>query len=251
MRRLVACLAVVSAATCAERQRIPPGSADALVARVVRAMGGAEAIANIRSLASYGHYVEPGYDLLIPARVLKMRPHFRVVGDAAARGRAEGFDGASWEFSRGKVVRSSGEADAATRRGAEFDYPFIDWKRKGHQIRLGEPRTFGGTDFEVLLVTLADGWALEYWIDPKSSLPTYSRKAMPLHAVGEPIEYLVSWSDWRDVGGVLTPHTMLERRLSNGALVSATIWDSVTVNPPLRPSDFAPPSPNQRGASTR
>lgn len=213
-----------------------------LLNQVILALGGYDSIKAINTQELYGHYIEPGYNLLVKAKVQKMRPNFRVIGDPKEIGFAEGFDGASWEYFDGQSKRTSGEAEAATRRGAEFDYPFIDWKEKGHQVLLVGQTEIGSKKLYQLQVTLSDGWVLQYFIDPVTFLPLYYRKAMPLHAVGENIDYLVSLSDFRKVGGLLIPFTSVERNIKTGAMVNSTIYDSIKVNMPFDLAQFSPPT---------
>lgn len=213
-----------------------------LLNKVIETLGGYDSIKAINTQILYGHYIEPGYNLIVKAKVQKMRPNFRVIGDPKEIGFAEGFDGSSWEYFEGKSKRSSGEAEAATRRGAEFDYPFVDWKEKGHQVRLIGLTEIENNRLYQLEVTLSDGWVLHYFFDTITFLPLYYRKAMPLHAVGDDIDYLVSLSDFRKVGGVLVPFNSIERNLKTGAMVNSTIYDSMKVNVAIDLKQFSPPT---------
>ncbi len=90
---------------CAQYNKPEIKTESDLLKRVVDSLGGYDSIKAIKTLQMYGHYIEPGYKLLIPAKVEKMRPNFRVIGDPKTIGFAEGFDGASWEFFDGKSKR--------------------------------------------------------------------------------------------------------------------------------------------------
>lgn len=216
-------------------------TADQLVQKAILALGGYDSIKSINSLIIDGHYIEPGYNLLIKAHIEKMRPNFRVIGDPVKLGFAEGFDGASWEYFNGKIKRTVGEAEAATRRGAEFDYPFVDWEEKGHTIELLKIEQIEGLPFYPLKITLNDGWVLHYYFDVNTFLPFYYRKAMPLHAKGENINYLVSNSDFRKVKGVLIPFSSIERNIYSGTMINATIVDSIRTNTLSDKLRFSPP----------
>ena len=110
---------------------------DKIIQGYYKAIGGYEKLKNIRTLIRKGTYIEPAYNLILPtAKTESKRPNFRLVGNPD-KGFAEGFDGASWEYFKEKgVIRSTGEAEAATRRGAEFDESFVDYKEKGHTVTL-------------------------------------------------------------------------------------------------------------------
>ncbi len=227
--------------SCYQNEKYDELTANQLVQNAILAIGGYDSIKSINSLVIDGHYIEPGYNLLIKAHIEKMRPNYRIIGDPVNLSYAEGFDGASWEYFNGKVKRTAGEAEAATRRGAEFDYPFVDWLEKGHKIEILKIEQIEGLPFYPLKITLMDGWILHYYFDVKNFLPLYYRKAMPLHANGENINYLVSNSDFRKVHGVLIPFSSIERDIYTGAMVNATIVDSISVNSLNDKLRFSPP----------
>lgn len=216
-------------------------TADQVINQYLEARGGYESIKNIQSKIYTGHYIEPGYNLLLEAQIHQKRPYYRLVGDPET-GFAEGFDGSSWEyFSDRGVIRSEGEAEAATRRGSEFDESLIDYKEKGHDVEFKGIRNLNGEEVYELELIYNDGWVKTYFIDTSSNLITAMRKAMPLHARGDDIDYLVTITDYRKVGEVLFPFTHIEREYHTNKMISTTMWDTLILNKEIPDSLFSPP----------
>lgn len=215
-------------------------NADKLISEYYKTIGGYGNLKAINTKIIDGHYIEPGYNLLIKAHMEYKRPYYRIIGDTLTDF-AEGFDGEAWEYSKQKgYYRTEGEAAKATKRGAEFDLSFIDYNQKGNKLEFKGTTKLQGQDFYELIVTFPNGDAKKYYFDTYSVLPRFMTKTMPLHAIGEPIDYLVSISDYRKVGNILMPFTQVERNIHTGKMVNATIIDTIIVNNEIPLNRFSP-----------
>lgn len=215
---------------------------DKIINNYYRSIGGYEKLKKIRTLIRKGTYIEPAYNLILPtAKTESKRPNFRLVGNPA-EGFAEGFDGASWEYFKEKgVIRSKGEAEAATRRGAEFDESFVDFREKGHQVTLEGITNLGINKVYDLKVVLNDGWIKHYYLDVKTNLVIGLKKAMPVHAKGKAVETITFISGYKPVNGVLFPFEFIERKTSDGSLLNALLLNSIEANVEIENSRFSPP----------
>jgi hypothetical protein len=213
-----------------------------VLARHMIARGGYEAMMSIHSLRMDGVYEESGRRF--DAEILWNRPHLRVVR-TGPQGAAwvEGFDGRAWEYDEGSraLTFTSGAAEAATRRGAEFDDSFVDFAQKGHGVELRglEPLPTGPA--YLIRVTLRDDWVKDYYVDAETYLVAALAKSMPLHAVGEAVQSLSSYEDYRSVSGVLYPFRSVERRVPGGELMNTLQWSMIGANMPLDDAVFTPP----------
>jgi hypothetical protein len=155
----------------------------------------------------------------------------------------EGYNGISWEHSRetGELFLTGGAAEAAARRGAEFDDSFIDSAEKGHTIELLGTESVLGSEAYCVRVRLADGWIKDYYFDTGTYLVVALRKSMPLHAVGEPIESLSTAEDYRRVAGVLYSFRSVERATATGDEMNTLQWKRIQANVPLADGLFDPP----------
>lgn len=240
-----ACLAFPVLTAEAEGLRNP--SADEVIERYIHAIGGRDALERVRTMEILATYEEPQYELVTPTRILKKRPDFRVV-ELPEIGIAEGYDGASWEYRRSgdEIVRTGGAAEAATRRGAEFDESVVDWKLKGHSVSLvGSSEVFDSETWEVR-VTLADGWEKTYFFDKGSFLIVARKKAMPIHARGEDVETISKITEYRTVKNIRMPFVEAEYRTDNGTLLNRLVISRVRINVPLADEVFTPGSARER-----
>ncbi|MDX1504033.1 MAG: tetratricopeptide repeat protein, partial [Thermoanaerobaculia bacterium] len=149
----------------------------------------------------------------------------------------------AWEWSAdpGVVVRTVGAAAGATRRGADFEGPLVDWRAKGSHVRLGEPETIGGRPAHRLTLTHADGFVRELFVDVESCLEIAERRTAPIHAFGAPVTSETRIGDHRPVAGVLFAHSYLQTEIATGETLSRMQWGRIEANRELPPAWFSPP----------
>lgn len=241
IRLLVIFLASIAMFSCQDKQKKTTiNTTDELLTAYFQSIGGYDNIKAIDTKIIDGHYIEPGYNLLLKAHQEFKRPYYRVVGDNA-RGFAEGFDGKSWEYNKKKgYYRSEGEAEKATLRGAEFDESYIDYKEKGYEVEFKGITTLENQEYYELLLKYPEGDVKRYFFDKSNYLPRYMTKTMPLHAVGKPIDYIVSITDYRKVGNVLFPFSKIERNVHTGKMINSTLTDTIVLNEDIPLSWFSP-----------
>lgn len=217
-------------------------TAEKIINKYYKAVGGYDKIKGITTLIRNGHYIEPAYNIIVPAKTEHRRPNFRVIGDVDVVGFEEGYNGKAWEYHKGKgLIWSEGEAEKAIIRGAEFDFSFVDSKEKGYQVSYKGITDMGGLKTYNLEVVLTDGWLINYYIDINSNLVIGQRKAMPIHAKGNSVEIIQYYSDYRSVNGVLFPFTIIERNTETGKMLNATIFDTIEANVNIPMEHFDPP----------
>jgi hypothetical protein len=238
-------LAIATACTNNQNDKHPK-NAEELLTRYFESVGGYKNIKAIETKIVDGHYIEPGYNLLLSAHMEYKRPYYRMIGDTA-KGFAEGFDGKSWEYQKAKgFYRSEGEAEKATLRGAEFDESFIDYKDKGYNAEFKGLFEIESQDYYELVLKYPEGDVKRYFFDTEYYLPRYMSKTMPLHAVGEPIDYLVTITDYRTVGKVLFPFSRIERNIKTGQMVNSTLIDTIILNREIPMVRFSPEQLNKK-----
>jgi len=208
----------------------------------LRAVGGREAVASVHSRRLRGTYNEGS--LHATTDMAWQRPALRRVNvHAPGFDYAEGFDGSTWEMdlSKGVLVRDTGAAADAGRRGAEFDESFIDYRAKGHTVAFDGLDTLEQRPVYRVRVTLADGWEKTYYFDMQTHLIVALRKAMPVHATGPKVTSLTYYDDWARDGPLLQAHTFVEREAASGRVMNTLHWDRIEINPSLEPSELRPP----------
>ena len=209
-----------------------------ILRRYFQAVGGYARLKAVHGLRLRGMYTEGSF--IAHAIVERERPDLRVVSVGVY---CEVFDGSAWEHNThtGRIVRTSGAAAAATRRGSEFDESLVDAQRKHTTIDLVGERTLGAKRTWLLRATLADGWRKDYYIDERTGLISGLEVSMPVHARGKPITSISYYDDYRPVHGVLFWFRQVERNVNTGVTMNSLRWNSIEVNPHIAAADFHPP----------
>ena len=221
-------------------------SLDEIVQRHIDALGGRDKIAAVHATITLAEYREG--DFVIPhAFMAKMLPYYRTICDPREKlgDVCEGYDGSAWEWyaDPGVLLRVVGPAAAATRHGTEFIDSLVEPKSRGTTVELAGADTFAGARVYKLHVTLADGFEKDVFVDQQSFLIVGDRRSAPIHAFGDPVRAENRIGDYRPVNGVLFPFSFSEVEIASGKELSRATIRSITVNPDLDGSFFAPPQP--------
>ena len=158
---------------------------------------------------------------------------------------SEGFDGRIvWEYNHltKRAVVDTGAAEAAARRGAEFDESFVDYAAKGSTVLLMGIDSVSGKTAYRLRVTLSDGWEKDYYFDAVTHLILALRKAMPIHASGPAVESITEYGDWRQESGLLQPYKFVERVVRTGRILNTLEWDRITSNGVIAKAELIRPA---------
>jgi hypothetical protein len=241
----VAGAALAFAPPVAPAESPQPQTAADVVARYLGAIGGEQALQEVKTLRLTGKHRERGFE--IDMEIVWRRPDVRRVNwrlSPQMEG-AEGFDGAvPWEVNHksGKAEALTGVQAAAARRGAEFDESFVDAQAKGSRVVLVGRETLDDRAANHLRVTLADGWVKDYYLDADTGLIMALKKAMPIHGAGKPVSSITRYKEYRRVGNLLYPYTFEETNAETGAWLSSDAWSRVEVNPDLAESALRAPN---------
>ncbi len=124
---------------------------------------------------------------------------------------------------------------------ADFDGPLVDYRKKGHRLRLAGEAYVKGKKTHVVEVSLANGDVLRVYLDKDTLLERrwddeVLRRGMLLRSE----TYL---DDFRSVDGVMVEHYK-ETRLG-GELDNIILTDRVEFNVELPDSLFTPPAPRR------
>lgn len=237
---------VLSLAGCTQASREP--TLPDVIAQNVAARGGAAAIEAVRVYEGDIEIVEPSFTvegLYVATRDGNMRVDIsaggeRVFTEALDRGRSW-----SWSPSDG-VAEGTAQGAAALRHGIDLPIKLFglhEMASRGHRLELRGRETVDGTDYQVLRLTLADGFETLYFVNPESGLIERDRQRRALHVDvdPEPVWIETRYEDYRPVAGVQFAHRQVERELETGKLLATVTLREVRINPPLAADRFAPP----------
>ncbi len=235
---LLSCLA---AAPALETAGLP--GPDELVARNIASRGGLERLRSVKSLRLTGHMtMGPGREAPISIemkRPNKVRLEFRVQGYTGV----QAFDGdTAWHllpFHGDAAAEALPEAEsAAVRQQSDFDGPLVGYREKGLDVEVIGRESYRETPAWRLRVRFPDGSSKDVWLDAERCLELKSesrRQAGDEILVGESLV-----SDYRDVEGLLMPHSF-ENGPKDAAERQRLTITRVELNPEIDDARFAMP----------
>ena len=223
----------------------PPQSADEVVARYVKTIGGMEKIDAIKSLKKTGRLTGGGgYEIRVveenkrPDLVRQETFLQGMVGITAWDGRT-GWKIEPWGGK--KDVEPLGEEELKQIvEDSDFDGPLVHYKEKGNTVELVGTEPVEGTDAFKLKVTLKNGDVRFYFMDTDYFVPIKIETKRMIR--GAERESETSLGDYKEVAGVYMPHSF-ETGAKGSTRRAKTVFDRIEANVPLDDALFHPPAP--------
>lgn len=193
---------------------------DAVIGKYTDARGGLDKILAIQSTHTQGT-VTMGDGLVVQIQGWRNRPDLlRIEFTANGETGKEGWDGkCAWEaypWRTDKPVYVTGKQEAGLKRGSEFDRSVINYRAKKHQVSYEGLAQFDKRETHQLKILLSyDNNVIDYHFDIETGLLIGSESVRPIHA-GEVHRTSISYSDYRDVDGVLFAFCWTEKADSAG-----------------------------------
>jgi outer membrane lipoprotein-sorting protein len=222
----------------------PPSPVDEVVASNLAARGGAERIQALRSIRETGTATASGGRVARVVREIKRPGLFRL--EFSAQGTTSVFanDGETgWQVAplqgvfEPQVVPP--EADAAGGVDQrDIEGPLVSWREKGHLVELVGRETLPGGEAIKLKLTLKGGAIRFDYIDVASHLLVRSDVTRIIR--GRPVELQNSFSDFREVGGLVFPH-LIETRAKDRPDVVRIEIEAIELDPELDDALFRLP----------
>jgi hypothetical protein len=209
---------------------------DTLIARHVEARGGSERLHAIQSLKRQGHLVIPGMGMRLELSEWQGRGgHYRqdvTLQGLTAIEATDGHDG--WQVSpfegRKDAAHLSEDEIKDLILKSDFEFPFVNYKSKGHHVTLGAREDIDGTPADALNVHLADGNEATYWIDPDTHMVIRALIRETVRGAEDVTE--IDYGEYQQVGGVWMPMTEeIGGKGSDPARRQKLVFESALVNP--------------------
>jgi outer membrane lipoprotein-sorting protein len=227
-----------AAAVCAE-------TVDEIVAKNLQAKGGAEKWKQVSSVKMTGKVTMQGMEL--PLTVYAKRPHYtRQEMTIKDQKLVQAFDGTTaWLINPMTGSEAPQELPAPVtemmKKTSDFDGPLLDYKAKGNTIELVGKEKLGdadGTEVYHLKVTMKGGDIHHYYLDASKGIELKKGQEVDL-GTGEKQTLETEMSDYRQVDGVLVPHSI--RQMMNGKPVAQMSIDKVEFNAVVEDTLFRMP----------
>ena len=121
---------------------------------------------------------------------------------------------------------------------ADLDGPLMNWEEKGHQVELMGKADVEGTETYKLKVTLDTGDVRYHYLDSEyfATIRTEGKTT----ARGQELEIETTLSDYKEVEGLMIPHSISSSPKGSDQAQAITI-DSVVLNPEIEDGMFTMP----------
>jgi outer membrane lipoprotein-sorting protein len=128
---------------------------------------------------------------------------------------------------------------------ADFDGELVNWKEKGYKVELLGKEPVEGTDAWKLKVTKPNGDTTTVYLDAEYYLEIKSEGKRTIR--GQEVEYESSVGDYKEVDGLMIPHSITSKAKGTPSGQTITI-DKVELNVPIDDAVFAMPEVAKKDA---
>jgi hypothetical protein len=192
-------------------------TADDVVERSLKALGGRPALAALKSRSTVGAIAlsSPAGDITGTIEVLNAAPNKTrtvIKADLSALGmgqltidqRFDGSAGYVLDSLQGNREPTANELDRM-RNAASFPHPFMNYKDLGTSAQLKGKEKVGDREAYVIVFDPASGPTVTQYIDAETYLPVKSTMLVDVPQLGQEVEQTTEYLDYRDVDGVKVP----------------------------------------------
>ncbi|HEV8589094.1 MAG TPA: hypothetical protein VGQ72_09480 [Pyrinomonadaceae bacterium] len=207
MRRvLLACALVLAGAVSAMSQ-----TADEIVAKYIKTVGGMEKIEAVKTIRRTGKVIAGG-GFEIPIVEENKRPNLvrqdvtiqGLVGTSAYDGKT-GWKIQPWQGKKDAETMGEGEMKAIVEE-SDFDGPLVNYKAKGNKVEYVGMDEVEGTDTYKLKVTLANGETRYFYMDTDYYVPIKIETKRIVR--GNEVEFETVLGDYKEVAGWYMPYSI-------------------------------------------
>jgi outer membrane lipoprotein-sorting protein len=186
---------------------------DEVIAKHLEARGGVDKIKAVKTMKLTGKMtVGPGIEAPLTLEMKKpgsVRLEITFQGNTGV----QAYDGKTgWEISPMSASKTpeplSADALKDMEEQADLDGSLVDYKAKGHTVELMGKEKVEGSDAFKLKVTLKNGDVRYVYIDVDSSLELKTDYKRMIR--GSEVETESVASDYKEVGGLILPHTIVQ-----------------------------------------
>lgn len=217
-------------------------TADEIIDKHIKAMGGAEKLKAIQTVKATGKMKVGPMELpitLIKARPDRMRMDFTVQGMTGT----QAFDGTTgWLvmpfMGKKEPEKMSEDMLKDMRDEADFDGPLVDYKSKGNKVEyLGKEDVQGSPAYK-LKVTTKQGTESTQYFDAETYLTIKTEGKRKIQ--GQEVESETTIGDYKEVDGMLFPHSMESKAKGAQGGQSITV-EKYELNAKVDPASFKMP----------
>ncbi len=240
MRKVVFAFAVLALSAVSGAAQ----TADDIVAKYIKTVGGMEKIQAVKSLRRTAKVIAGG-GFEIPIVEENKRPNF-VRQDITIQGLTgtNAYDGKTgwritpWQGKKDPETMGEGELKAII-DSADFDGPLVNYKQKGNKVEYVGMDEVEGTDTFKLKVTMANGEIQYFYMDTDYYVPIKIDTKRMIR--GAEIEFETVLGDYKEVDGWYIPHSV-EVGGKGSQFKQKIAYEKIEANVPLDDRRFSMPA---------
>jgi outer membrane lipoprotein-sorting protein len=239
MKRLL----LIAVYACVAAFSIQAQTADEIVSRYIKAIGGMDRVSAIKSIRYVGKLSGGGgFEAVVVTenkRPNMVRTELQLQGMTAI----SAYDGKTgWRinpFGGKKDAESMGEEELkGIIEAADIDGPLINAAARGIKIEYVGREEYEGSDVYKLKVTLANGTVKHYYLDTDYYVPIKIETRRMVR--GNEVEFEEILGDYKEAGGVYFPFSV-ESGPKGASFHSTVTYETIEINPVLDDSRFTMP----------
>jgi hypothetical protein len=218
-------------------------TADELLARFIKTVGGIEKIRGVTTLRRTGKFISGGgFEASVleenkrPGKVRQEISFQAMTGVTAYDGKA-GWKIEPWQGKKDPEPLGEEEMKQII-EDSDFDGPLIDYKEKGNRVELVGMDAVEGTDAFKLKATLANGDVRYYYLDTDYFVPIKIETKRVVRGAEQ--EYETSIGDYKEVAGWYLPHSV-ETNVKGSPSRQKVTYEKIEANLPMDDGRFLPP----------
>jgi hypothetical protein len=217
-------------------------TADEILEKHIKAEGGADKLKAVQSMRMTGKMKVGPMELpvvMVKARPDQMRMDFVVQGMTGT----QAYDGTTgWSvmpfMGKKDPEKMSEDMLKPMREEADFDGPLVDYKTKGNKVEYVGKEDVQGSPAYKLHVTTKQGSESNYYIDADTYLVIKTESKRKIQ--GQEVEGETVIGDYKEVGGMLFPHSM-EMHAKGAPGGQSIIVEKYELNPKIDAAQFKMP----------
>lgn len=219
-------------------------TAEEIVAKYIKTIGGAEKIEAIKTLRRTGKFTAAGgYETVVihenkrPQMARKELTMQGMTGVNAYDGKT-GWKIEPWQGK--KDAEPLGEEELKQiQEDSDFDGPLVNYQQKGNKVEFVGAEPVEGTDAFKLKLTLKNGDVSYYFMDTDYYVPIKIESKRMVRGAEREIE--TSLGDYKEVAGVYLPHS-IESGVRGSPNKSQITYEKIEANVALDDSRFKQPA---------
>lgn len=221
-------------------------TADEIITKYIKTVGGMEKIQAIKTLRRSGKYTGGGgFEAVVVEEnkrpnMVRQEFSFQAMTGVTAYDGKNGWKIEPWEGKKDPEPLGEEEMKSIV-EDSDFDGPLVNYQQKGNKVDFVGMDPVEGTDAYKLKVTLANGDVRYYYMDTDYYVPIkIDTKRM---VRGAEREYETSLGDYKEVAGWYLPHSM-ERNVRGSQFKQKVTFEKIEANVVISDDRFArPPMP--------